>query len=307
MSKHILITGGTGMIGSMLTDALTEKGYKINLLSRSGRSKKKNLNIFGWDIEKEYIDPEAFEGVDTIVHLAGAGVADKRWTHERKLEILNSRTESTRLLNHFLSNNPHQVTSVICASAIGIYGDSGKTKVDEDSLIRPADFLADVTRAWEEESDQFALQGLRLVKMRIGIVLSKTGGALEKMAQPVRLGVGAPLGSGEQYMSWIHIDDLIQMFVYAISNEQLIGTFNAVAPNPVTNKEFTKMLGSVLGKLVFLPAVPSFVLKAMLGEMALIVLGGSNVSADKIKKEGFHFKYENLKPALVHLLKNEEI
>ncbi len=301
MSKTILITGGTGLVGSRLTELLLEKGHKVKYLSRSA-GVKNGIQSYKWDINKSEIDSEAFKEVDGIIHLAGAGVADKKWTAERKKEILESRTNSTSLLRNTLNSIDHQVTSFVSASAIGYYGwDTGGVWVKEGSRFGD-DFLATVTKAWEEEVDQIAELGIRTAKLRIGIVFSEKGGALYELAKPIKMGAGAPLGSGDQYMSWIHIDDLCKMFIHATESSDVEGVFNAVGPNPETNQVITKKVAKVLDKPCFLPNVPSFILKIILGKRAAMILGGSRVSSEKIVTTGFQFSYPELEPALKDLL-----
>ncbi|MBL7872863.1 MAG: TIGR01777 family oxidoreductase [Cyclobacteriaceae bacterium] len=300
MSKKILITGASGLIGSRLTDLLLKKGYPVSHLSRSARGGK--VPSFVWDVDKGEMDDQALKGVETIIHLAGAGVADKRWSKSRKKEILVSRIKSTDLLYKKLSSINHFVTTVVSASAIGYYGFEGDEVLTEDS--RPGtDFLADVTKQWEAEVDTLADLKLRVVKLRIGIVLSEKGGALPEMAKPIRLGVGSPLGTGKQQLSWIHIDDLCEMFIHAIETNQMKGAYNGVTGSWVTNEELTTAIARTLKKPLWLPNVPAFVLKMIVGEMAAIVLGGSKVSADKIKKTGFVFNYTELDATLKKLLK----
>lgn len=301
MSKTFLITGGTGLVGTRLTELLLEKNHSVRYLSRSSGTKN-GIKCFQWDINKQTIDKEAFEGVDFIIHLAGAGVADKSWTTDRKKEILQSRTKSTQLLKSTLESVDHKVTSFVSASAIGYYGwDTGGVWVKEGSRFGD-DFLATVTKAWEEEVDQVASLGIRTTKLRIGIVFSEKGGALYEIAKPIKLGAGAPLGSGDQYMSWIHIDDLCNMFIHSAEHAEVEGVYNAVGPNPEINKNITKEAAKVLKKPAFLPNVPAFVLKIMLGKRAAMVLGGSRVSSEKIEATNFKFQYPDLKPALVNLL-----
>ncbi len=304
MPKTILITGGTGLIGSELTKQLLAKGHTVRYLSRNP-GKTDQIEAFKWDIKNNEIDDAAFQGVDTIVHLAGAGIADKKWTKERKKVILESRTKSTELLSSKLKSLTHEVRSFVSASAIGYYGyDTGGVLKKEDSRFGD-DFLATVTKEWEASVDELSKNnpGLRVAKLRIGIVLSEKGGALAELAKPIKYLVGAPLGSGQQYMSWIHIEDLAGMFVHAIENNDLKGVYNAVAPNPVTNKEVTKAAAKAMGKPLFLPNVPGFVLKLVLGEMASMVLGGSKVSSEKIEASGYNYKFKQLQPAIDDLLK----
>lgn len=299
--KDILITGGTGLLGTRMTELLHEKGYTVKYLSRSPK-KAGDVPAFHWDIEKQEMDPEALKNTGTIIHLAGAGVADKRWTPERKEIILQSRTKSAALLKEMLSNHPNEVNTFISASGISFYGNDDDGIMTEDSP--PAsDYLADVARAWENAADLIGEIVPRVVKIRIGVVLSDKGGALPKLSQPVQWWVGAPLGSGRQPMSWIHIDDLIGIFLHVLEHTELSGVYNGVAPNPVTNKEMTKAIAKVLNKPVFLPPVPSFVLKMMLGEMADMILGGTRISSEKIRKTGFVFSFPELDPALHDLLR----
>lgn len=301
MAQTVLITGGTGLVGTRLTQLLQGKGYTVKYLSRSAGTKN-GVQAFAWDIEKQSIDEAAFGGTDVVMHLAGAGVADKSWTPERKKEILESRTKSTALLQDTLRTIDHRVNAFVSASAIGYYGwDSGGVWKGEESRFGD-DFLATVTKAWEEGADEIAGLGIRTAKLRIGIVFSAKGGALYEIAKPVKWGVGAPLGKGDQYMSWIHIDDLCKMFIYASENDTVSGTYNAVAPTPETNKVITAAVAKVLDKPCFMPNVPAFVLKLMLGKRAAMVLGGSRVSAEKIMAAGFAFDHPDLKGALRDLL-----
>jgi len=304
MPQKILITGGTGLIGSRLTELLVQKGHKVCHLSRSP-GKNDIVPTFKWDVVNQTIHADALKDVDTIIHLAGAGIADERWSKERKKVILESRTQSTQLLNTALKEHDHTVKSFISASAIGYYGyDSGGVVKKEDSRFGD-DFLATVTKAWEAKADELseAHVKIRAVKIRIGIVLSEKGGALAEMSKPVKLFAGAPLGSGDQYMSWIHIDDLCNIFIHAAENKKIKGIYNAVAPYPVTNKDLTKQIAKALGKPLFLPNVPSFVMKIMLGEMASMVLGGLKVSSEKIEESGFKFKFTDCESAVNDLLK----
>ncbi len=301
MSKTYLITGGTGLVGTRLTELLLEEGNEVKYLSRSA-GKMNGSECFQRDIVRQTLDEKALDGVDAIIHLAGAGVADKAWSAERKKEILQSRTKSTQLLKTTLEQKDHKIKSFISASAIGYYGwDTGGVWIKEGSRFGD-DFLATVTKAWEEEVDQVATLGLRTVKLRIGIVFSEKGGALYEIAKPIKLGVGAPLGRGDQYMSWIHIDDLCRMFMRAVKCHCVEGIYNAVGPNPETNKAITKAAARALNKAAFLPNVPGFVLKVILGKRAAMVLGGSRVSCEKIQATNFTFQFPELKQALADLL-----
>jgi uncharacterized protein len=302
-SKNILITGASGSIGTRLTELLLDQGHQVAHLSRNHQRSK--ARIYLWDINKKQIDPHAFDGVDTIIHLAGAGIADKPWTDERKWEILKSRTQSTKLLHEELQKRKHSVTTFISASAIGYYGVEDNEKLYKENDESGTDFLANVVRQWEAEIDRISELDIRVVKIRIGIVLDPKHGALKELVKPVKYYAGAPLGTGEQYVSWIHLDDLVAIFLKAIQDETMRGAYNGVAPNPITNRELTKAIATQLGRPLFLPAVPAFVLKALLGEMATLVLKGNKVSSEKIEQTGLKFQYDKIEKALANLLQKK--
>ena len=303
MAKNILITGATGLVGSKLTELLLQKGYRVSHLGRTKRNGP--IPSFEWNINTEQMNIQALKGIDAIIHLAGAGIADKRWTEERKREILESRTGSSALLFKSLASQTHQVKAVISASAIGYYGFGLGEEVFTEESTPGKDYLAQVTQKWEAEVDKISSLPIRVVKLRIGIVLSERGGALVEMARPIRWGVGSALGSGRQYLSWIHLDDLCQLFINAIENEEISGAYNAVSGNWVTNEKMTKAIAHALKRPLLLPNIPPFILKLILGEMAMIVLNGSKVSADKIKKTGFTYAHPNLEESLSSLLCKE--
>ncbi len=299
--KTILLTGASGLVGTSLTTLLVNRGYNVRHL---GRTKKKGpVQSLIWDINKGFIEDGALNGVDTIVHLAGAGIADKPWTYKRKQEILESRTKSTALLYDSLSKTQTSVKTFVSASAIGYYGFSPGDEVFTEESNSGEGFLADVVKQWEHEVDKIERLNIRTVKIRIGIVLSAEGGALKEIAQPVRWGVGAPLGSGKQFMSWIHIEDLCRMFIHAVEQETMHGAYNAVTPTPATNREVTKAIAKALHRPLLLPSVPGFVLKLMLGEMADLVLYGSKVSSEKIQQTGFSYTYSDLDKAIASFYK----
>jgi uncharacterized protein len=302
MAHTILITGASGLVGSRLTELLLQKGHQVSHLGRSKRAG--SVPSFVWDVENKSIDLPALDGVDTIINLAGAGVADKRWTTHRKKEILESRTHSTQLLFEILKKQNHSVKTFVGASAIGYYGLGLNDEVFTEESKAGNDFLASVTKQWEEDTDRIASLGVRVVKLRIGIVLSAKGGALVEMAKPIRLGVGSPLGTGKQYLSWIHIDDLCEMFIKAMEDEKMKGAYNAIT-TWLNNANLTKAIARALKKPLWLPPVPNFMMKIILGEMADMVLNGCKVSSEKILKAGFQFKHPNLTDALKNLLVKE--
>jgi uncharacterized protein (TIGR01777 family) len=297
----VLISGGTGSIGSLMADFLHRQGHEVGLLSRSEKNDG-TFKTYKWNIKDNYLDPEALESCDYIIHLAGAGIADKAWTAGRKKEIIESRVLSTDLLYNQVKKHKTPLKAFISASAVGYYGQvtSNKNFTEKDKSAN--DFVGKTCFLWEQAAEQFEDLGIRTVSLRIGVVLMEKGGALEKMVQPIRMGFGSPLGSGKQYIPWIHVDDLIGMFYKALTSDDMSGAYNAVAPKPASNAEFTRILARVLNKKLWLPNVPAFVLKALLGDRASLVLKGSRVSSQKIESTGFTFKYTSLEPALKNLL-----
>ena len=295
MSKRILLTGGTGLIGSNLTRQLLAKGYSVNHLSRTPGNNPK-VDTFLWDVEKGEIDEQCIDGVSQIVHLAGAGIAEKRWTDERKKVIIDSRTKSIGLVYELLKKRPNHVKSVISASAIGYYSDRGDELMTEESSPS-TDFMAKCCVEWESAVDKGKDLNLRIVKYRTGVVLDN-GGALAQLALPVKLYVGSPLGNGKQWVPWIHWQDVIDMYLHAILDINFTGTYNMVAPNPLTNEQLTKAVAEELHKPLWAPKVPAVFLKLLLGEMSTVVLGSTKVSAQKITDAGFVFKYPDIASAL---------
>ena len=299
----VLITGATGLIGNELVDLLLQNGISVHFLSTS-KSKlvtESNFKGFFWNINSGEIDKAAFDEVDAIIHLAGATVS-KRWTKGYKEEIINSRTLSTRLLYQTLLKNQNQVKHIIAASAIGIYPDSLEAVYSETNSEVDDSFLGEVVVKWEEEVSKFEHLNITVSKVRIGLVLAKNGGALQEMIKPIKLGLGAAFGSGKQYQSWIHIHDLAAIFSFVLMNK-LEGIYNAVSPYPVTNTELTKPIAKTVKKPLFMPNIPKFLMKLILGEMHQILFSSQNVSARKILDNGFQFKYASLDKALQNLLK----
>ncbi len=299
---RVLITGATGLIGSKVTELCREKGIEVNYFTTS-KDKIKNkagYKGFYWNPEKEEIDPKALEGVSTIINLVGESIA-QRWTREQKEKIIDSRVETAHLLYKTLQDNEHQVNHFISASAIGVYPSSiEKLYTEEDKAVDDS-FVGKTVMLWEEAANNFADLGMDVAKVRIGLVLAEKGGMLEKLKEPVNFNVGAPLGSGKQWQSWIHIDDLAGIFMHILENK-LEGTYNAVAPNPVTNKELVHEVADKMGKPVWLPNIPSIAIKTVFGEMSRLVLSSQLVSNNKIEQRGYRFQYTNLARALENLI-----
>ncbi len=302
----VLITGGTGFIGKEITALLLRKNYEVILLSRTvaspGILNKGNIGWAGWDIKKGIIYPEAIRRADYIIHLAGAGVAEKRWTKKRKEEIVSSRVQSSKLLLRCLQETKNNVRAVISASAIGWYGpDREEPPVIPFREMDPPDdsFLGETCRLWEESLEQLEGLNIRLVKMRTGIVLGPDGGALRELLKPLRFGIATILGSGKQVISWIHLEDLCRLYLEAMENEAFLGAFNAVAPKPVTNRNLVTCLArEVRGKFYIPVYIPSFLLKWIMGEMSVEILKSTSVSADKARNTGFQFLYPSVDAAL---------
>ncbi len=297
----ILITGGTGMIGVKLSRLLRDNGHQVYHVSRSKREDDE-FPAFIWDLAKGYLEDGALDGMEAIIHLAGANVGEGRWTSSRKKAIMDSRTLSSELLLSHISKQAIKPKVFISASAVGYYGAyTGDTLLTESSQAGN-DFLAEVCQQWEAKIAPIENMGIRLVTLRIGVVLSREGGALPKILEPP---VAAPIGSGAQYMSTIHINDLVQLFQFGLENEGISGIYNAVAPEPSTNREFTQWAANASNKVYVPIAVPGFLLKIALGEMSQIVLGGNKVSCDKLIQAGFQFEFTGVKAALSDLFRTK--
>ena len=294
------------MVGQGLTNYLIDRGYEVIVLTRSEKkSTRLQLSFSKWDIDKQYIDIEALQKADIIVHLAGESVATKRWTSKRKQEIIDSRVQSGALLVKALTENNHKVKTMISASAIGWYGpDTESSLTNGFTETDPFDpsYLGTTCKQWEESVHAIKQLGIRLVTFRIGIVFNKRGGALAEFIKPARFGVATILGPGNQMVSWIHQQDLCKMIGYAIENETVEGVYNAVSPEPVDNKSLVNAIAAKMYKFHLTVSVPVLVLKIMLGEMSIEVLKSANVSCKKIESTGFEFDYPNLDKALSQLL-----
>lgn len=299
----ILITGATGLVGQELVSLLLQNGHTVHYLSTSNNKLVTNSNYKGfyWNPKTAEIDTDSLADVEVVVHLAGASVA-KKWTKSYKDEIIDSRVLSTKLLFQTLQNTPNKAKQIVSASAIGIYPDSLTNIYHESDLDIDVSFLGNVVKLWENEVNQFEKLQIIVSKIRIGIVLAKNGGALQEMVKPIQYGVGAAFGSGEQYQSWIHIQDLVAIFYHVIENK-LPGIYNGVSPYPVTNTELTKSIAKTLNKPFFLPNIPRFVMQLILGEMHQILFSSQHVSCRKLLDENFQFKFASLDKALNDLLK----
>ena len=298
-SMKVLITGATGLVGQAIVKELKRKKVSIHFLTTRKNKiiSEENYKGFYWNPSKGEMDENALKGVTAIINLAGATIS-KKWTAKYKKEVLHSRLDSLDTLKKTLENaKNHKVTSFISASAIGIYPHSLTTYYDESEKSVDRSFLGEIVEAWEKEIDGFKEFDFKVAKVRIGIVLSDQGGALPKMAQPVGNYLGAAFGNGLQWQSWIHIDDLARMFLFILENN-LEGTFNGVAPNPVTNAKLTKELAKVMGKPLILPNVPKVMMELVLGEMAYLLFASQRVSSKRIEKKGFAFRYKNICSAL---------
>lgn len=300
---RVLITGATGLIGQEIVKCCHEKEIEVSYLttSKSKISQAENYKGFYWNPKANEIDADCFKGVDAIIHLAGATVS-KRWTSSYKKEIISSRTETTALLINTLKNIEHQVKQVVSASAIGIYPDSLTNYYDQTHNETSSSFLGQVVSVWEQAVDEFSKLDITVSKIRIGLVLSNKGGALQEIVKPIKFGLGAAFGSGKQWQSWIHIKDLANLFLYTLEKE-IGGIYNGVAPNPVSNTELTKTASNILKKPLFMPNIPKFFMKFVLGDMHILLFESQRVSSKKIENKGFHFEYNYLEPALVDLLR----
>jgi uncharacterized protein (TIGR01777 family) len=302
MIKKVLITGATGLIGSELAKQCHSEGISVNYFT-TDKEKIENLENykgFYWNPQKGEIDKKAFDGVSAIINLVGATIS-KRWTKKYKEVIMKSRVDSMNLLYDALQKTDHNIGHFISASGISIYPNS-KTKLytEEDEAVDNT-FLAKVVVAWENAAEKFRDLGMEVSKVRTGMVLAKNEGAFPELMKPIKLGVGAPLGSGEQWQSWIHIKDIAGIYLFLFNN-QYEGIYNAVAPNPVVNKRMTKMIASQLESPLWLPNIPGFAIRLLLGEMSILVLKGQLVSSKKVEQLGYHFKFYNLENALHDLL-----
>ncbi|MFN8230391.1 MAG: TIGR01777 family oxidoreductase [Bacteroidia bacterium] len=297
--KKILIAGGTGFVGKQLIPFLVEKGYSIHVLTRkSSANTLENIRFFQWDIEKQYIDKKAFEGVEILINLTGANIGEKRWTNDRKKELIDSRIKSIDLLYQYISKNKFDINTFISSSAVGFYGAITTDKLFVETSKNGNDFLASVCRKWEASALKFTNLGIRTVVLRKGVVLVKNGGMVQKLTPLAKRGITVSLGSGKQYLPWIDIRDLVRLYEFILSNSTVSGIFNAIAIEQITMNDFSKRLLHSFGKKSFLPNVPSFIIRLLFGEMSVMLLEGSKVSNEKLKTTGFIFEFDTLEKSL---------
>ena len=304
----VLISGGTGLIGTKLTHYLTDNNYEVIILSRDKNRSSDNpkISYAFWDVQKQIIDAEVLKKADHIIHLAGAGVMNKKWTGAYKKEIIDSRTKSAGLLIKSLKDNEHHVKTFVSASAIGYYGADDQPLTRNEGFIESdladKNFLGETCVLWEASVEPAMELGMRLVKIRTGIVLSNEGGAFKEFKMPLKFGVAAILGNGKQILSWIHIDDLCRIYTDAIANSEMSGVYNGVAPSPVSNKKLMLATAEKFRNKFFIPIhVPTFLLKLFMGEKSIEILKSATVSAKKIKSTGFTFLYPTIEAAIEEL------
>ena len=298
MKKNVLISGGSGFIGSHLTTLLLSKGYTVSILSRSEKQNKTDVFYYKWDVATQFIEEESVLKADYIIHLAGENIGEKRWTAKRKAAIIDSREKSSQLLYMVLKKHYKNLDAFISASAVGIYGAINGEEICSENDAPANDFLGYACQKWEDSIDFIENLNIRTVKIRTGLVLGKNDGFLKKLIPLFKYRLGSALGSGKQYMPWIHVDDLCSIYLQAIENAEMSGPYNAAINDNTTNTIFSKTLARVFGYSIWLPNVPVFVLKMVLGEMSKIVLTGRRVSSNKIEETGFKFKFTKLEEAL---------
>jgi hypothetical protein len=299
---RILITGATGLVGREIVKLCHYEGIKVNYLTtaKAKLSYQDNYKGFYWNPSANEIDTTCFEGVEAIINLVGASIS-KRWTDSYKTEILESRTQTAQLLKTTIDKHKFPVKQIISASAIGIYPSSLVNYYEEDTVEKATSFLGQVVERWEAAVDAFTQSDITVCKIRIGLVLSNNGGALPEIVRPIKFGVGAAFGSGEQWQSWIHITDLARLFIFTLK-ENLEGVYNGVAPNPVSNTELTKAAAKILSKPLIVPNIPKFIMELLLGKMHMLLFESQRVSSQKIENKGFDFNYVHLEPALQEVL-----
>ncbi|PZX92855.1 TIGR01777 family protein [Flavobacterium aquariorum] len=303
MKQNVLITGGTGFIGKKLTKILLERGYSVSILTRNSKPNTEGVTYYIWDVSSQNIEEAAVLKADYIIHLAGENIAEQKWTAKRKAEIRESRTQSAQLIYNVLKKHNKRIEAFVSASGIGFYGAINGEGICTENTLPANDFIGTTCQEWEKSADLMAGLGIRTVKIRTGLVLGKDEGILKKLTPIFKRGLGSALGSGKQYMPWIHIQDLCMMYIEAIENEKMTGAYNATINDSTTNLTFSKELANSFGYSIWLPNVPAFLIRLAMGEMASIVLSGRRVSSDKVKSLGFRFQFKNLTKALKDCLK----
>lgn len=297
MMPTVLLAGGTGLIGGRLTEMLRENGYAVRILTRS----PKGEGQFAWNPAEGSLDTTALQGIDYVINLAGAGIADRRWTAARKRIIVESRVQSARTLRDAFERTGHLPEAYLSASAIGYYGNSGERWMRETDPPVNDGFMVECCRQWESAADEVAALGIRTTKLRVGIVLAKKGGALAEFTKPMRFGIGGYFADGQAWYSWIHIDDVCRFYIWALENPGIHGVYNVTAPHPVRNKDFVKAIAQAMHRPVLLAPAPAVVMRLALGEMAEAILNSNRISVEKASHAGFHFLYPDLKNALGHI------
>ncbi|MEG0850141.1 MAG: TIGR01777 family oxidoreductase [Flavobacterium sp.] len=299
MVENVLITGGSGFIGRHLTNALIEAGFTVSVLSRTDKENTPEITYYKWNLNSNYIDENAVLNADYIIHLAGEGIVEKRWTRRRKRKLLESRVKPIDLIFSILEKNDKKLNAFVSASAIGIYGAVTSHKICTETTEPANDFLGTICQKWENASNKLETLGIRTVKIRTGIVLGKDEGFLKKLGPTFKSGFGAVIGTGKQYLPWIHIDDLCEIYLKALLDEHMHGPYNAAVTDNTTNLRFSKILAALYGYAIWLPKIPSFILKISLGKMSEAILKGQRVSSEKIQKTGFEFQFTDLEKALI--------
>jgi uncharacterized protein (TIGR01777 family) len=303
MKKNVLITGGTGSIGKSLTKLLLDRNYTVSILTRKSVENTPGVFYYLWDVSNNSIEEQAVLNADYIIHLAGENIADKRWTSKRKQEILESRTQSAQIIQTVLKKYNKKVDAFVSASGIGYYGAIMGEGICTENTLPATDFIGTVCQEWEKAADTIGVLGIRTVKIRTGLVLGKNEGILNKLAPLFKRGFGSALGTGRQYMPWIHVHDLCMMYIEALENTNMTGPYNATMNDSTTNFKFSVALSAVYDYTLWLPNVPSFLIRLGMGEMSCLVLTGRRVSSDKIKRLGFRFQFKNLRKALKDCVK----
>jgi len=298
MAKNVLLTGGTGFIGKHLTDVLIENGFTVSILSRSDRKNTPSITYYKWNLKDNFIDRDAILNADYIVHLAGEGIVEKRWTKRRKKAILESRTKPVQLILSILKENNKTLDAFVSASAVGIYGAFTSQEICTENTPPANDFLGMTCQKWEAAADQITTLGIRTVKIRTGIVLGKGEGFLKKITPGFKAGFGAILGSGKQYIPWIHVEDLCQIYLKAIVDTDMQGAYNATITDNTTNATLSRILAHLYGYTIWLPNIPAFLIRLGLGKMSIAVLEGQRISSEKIQKAGFEFQYTDIETTL---------